>query len=103
VDLVTGQTSNVYTGFRPLIQDFTIPGALAMLALVGMVGGIGFRQVAAGRASAIPLLIIAYVTIFWLPITWFWIYNSLTATVLAVGIILWFVRAWRGTQRVETS
>jgi len=103
VDLVTGQTSNVYTGFRPLIQDFTIPGALAMLALVGMIGGVGFRLVAAGRSSAIPLLIIAYVTIFWLPITWFWIYNSLTATVLAVGIILWFVRVWRGKERVATS
>jgi hypothetical protein len=68
-----------------------------------MIGGVGFRLVAAGRSSAIPLLIIAYVTIFWLPITWFWIYNSLTATVLAVGIILWFVRVWRGKERVATS
>lgn len=96
VDLVTGQTTNIYTGFRPLIQDFTMPGALMVLALVGLIGGIGFRQVAAGRASALPLLIIAYVTIFWTPITWFWIYNSLTATVVAVGIMVWFVRLWRG-------
>ena len=36
VDLVIGETSNIYTAFRPLIQDFTIPGALAVLALLGV-------------------------------------------------------------------
>jgi oligosaccharide repeat unit polymerase len=99
VDLVTGETSNIYTGFRPLIQDFTIPGALAILAMVGAVGGVGFRLVAAGKWSALPLLLVAYVTIFWTPITWFWIYNSLTATVLAVAAIVLFVRVWRGRAR----
>ena len=97
VDLVQGETSNVYTGFRPLIQDFTIPGALAILTLLGVVGGIGFRLVAAGQWSAFPLLMIAYVTIFWTPITWFWIYNSLTATVVALWLIVMFVRIWRGS------
>jgi oligosaccharide repeat unit polymerase len=103
VDLVAGQTSNVYTGFRPLIQDFTMPGALAVLALLGVIGGVGFRKVAVGQSSALPLLIIAYVTIFWTPITWFWIYNSATATVVAVGMMVWFVRLWRGTRHVATS
>ncbi len=96
VDLATGETSNIYTAFRPLIQDFTIPGALAILAMVGVVGGVGFRLVAAGKWSALPLLLIAYVTILWTPITWFWLYNSLTATVLATGIIVLLIRVWRG-------
>ena len=98
VDLVAGEASNIYTGFRPLIQDFTIPGALTILTLLGVVGGVGFRLVAAGKWSAFPLLMIAYVTIFWTPITWFWIYNSLTATVVALGIIVLFVRIWRGSR-----
>jgi oligosaccharide repeat unit polymerase len=98
VDLVQGDTSNIYTGFRPLIQDFTIPGALTILTLLGVVGGIGFRLVAAGQWSAFPLLMIAYVTIFWTPITWFWIYNSLTATVVALWLIVMFVRIWRGSR-----
>jgi oligosaccharide repeat unit polymerase len=98
VDLVAGETSNIYTGFRPLIQDFTIQGALTILTLLGVIGGIGFRLVAAGKWSALPLLMIAYVTIFWTPITWFWIYNSLTATVVALGIIVLFVRIWRGAK-----
>ncbi|MEO7367065.1 MAG: hypothetical protein ABIZ36_03860, partial [Gemmatimonadaceae bacterium] len=97
VDLIAGESSNIYTAFRPLIQDFTIPGALAILGLLGFVGGIGFRSVAAGRWSGLPFLLISYVTIFWTPITWFWIYNSLTATVLAVGVIVLFIRLWRGT------
>jgi len=96
VDLIAGESSNIYTAFRPLIQDFTIPGALTILALLGFVGGVGFRMVAAGRSSGVPLLIVAYVTIFWTPITWFWIYNSLTATVLAVAIMVFFIRLWRG-------
>jgi hypothetical protein len=96
IDLVAGETSNIYTAFRPLIQDFTIPGALFILALLGFVGGIGFRLVAMGRWSGMPLLLAAYVTIFWTPITWFWIYNSLTATVVAVGLVVFFVRLWRG-------
>jgi oligosaccharide repeat unit polymerase len=98
IELVVGETSNIYTGFRPLIDDFTIPGALIVLALVGMVGGVGFRLVAAGRWSALPLLIIAYATIFWTPITWFWIYNSLTATVVGVGLMVWLIRLWRGVR-----
>jgi hypothetical protein len=80
-----------------------MPGALAILAIVGMVGGAGFRMVAAGKLSALPLLIIAYVTIFWTPITWFWIYNSLTATVVAIGLIMMFIRIWRGTRPLRTA
>lgn len=103
IDLIAGESSNIYTGFRPLIQDFTIPGALVVLALLGFVGGTGFRLVAEGRWSAVPLLIVAYVTIFWTPITWFWIYNSLTATVAAIGLIVFFIRVWRGALSAQTA
>jgi hypothetical protein len=96
VDLVAGETSNIYTAFRPLIQDFTIPGALVVLGGLGFVGGVGFRMVAAGKWSGVPLLVAAYVTIFWTPVTWFWIYNSLTATVLGLAILVWFIRMLRG-------
>ncbi len=103
IDLAVGDTSNIYTGFRPLIQDFTIPGALAILGALGFVGGLGFRLVAAGRWSAMPLLLIAYVTIFWTPVTWFWIYNSLTATVLAIGLIMLLIRIWRGPRSASPA
>lgn len=95
VDLVAGESSNIYTAFRPLIQDFSFPGALVVMALLGFVGGLGFRLVAAGSWSAVPLLIGTYHTIMWSPITWFWIYNSLTATVFAIGVLALFVRLLR--------
>lgn len=103
IDLIVGESSNVYTAFRPLIQDFSIPGALVVLVLLGFVGGMGFRLVAAGHWSAVPLLVGAYHTIMWSPVTWFWIYNSLTATLFAIGVLAWFIRAWRGGRRTANS
>jgi oligosaccharide repeat unit polymerase len=95
VELIAGETSNIYTGFRPLIQDFTIPGAIGILAVLGFVGGASYRAVAKGNWGALPVLAAAYMTMLWTPITWFWIYNSLTATVVAVGLVMLFVRFWR--------
>jgi oligosaccharide repeat unit polymerase len=103
ISLVVGEMSNIYTAFRPLIQDFTIPGALVVLAALGFVGGLGFRLVAGGRWSGLPLLLIAYVTTMWTPITWIWIYNSFTATVVAVVVALILVRIWRGRFGGESS
>ncbi|MEO8192576.1 MAG: O-antigen polymerase [Gemmatimonadales bacterium] len=99
VELIAGETSNIYTGFRPLIQDFTLPGALAILAVLGFVSGASFREVARGNTGAVPVLVAAYITILWTPITWFWIYNSLTATVVAVGLLVLAVRIVRGARR----
>jgi len=103
IELVAGDTSNVFTAFRPLIEDFTMPGALAVLALLGFVGGVGFRMVSAGRWSAVPLLMIAYTTTFWTPVTWIWLYNSLTATIVAVGLIVFFIRLLRGSRPANTT
>ena len=97
INLVAGESSNIFTGFRPLIQDFGIAGALFILGLMGFIGGVGFRLVAKGQWTAVPLLLVAYVTILWSPITWFWIYNSLTVAVFSVGFLIALVRLWRGT------
>ena len=103
VELIAGETSNIYTGFRPLIQDFTMPGALAILAFLGLIGGASYRAVASGNWGAVPVLVAAYMTMIWTPITWFWIYNSLTATVVAVGLIVFFIRLWRRSRHVPLT
>ncbi|HMA20682.1 MAG TPA: hypothetical protein VKO87_07750, partial [Gemmatimonadaceae bacterium] len=68
-------------------------------------GGASYRSVARGNAGAVPVLIAAYMTILWTPITWFWIYNSLTATVVVIGLMVVVVRILRGarapTQRTD--
>lgn len=103
VELIAGETSNIYTGFRPLIQDFTMPGAIAILAVLGLVAGASYRAVAAGNWGAVPVLVAAYMTMLWTPITWFWIYNSLTATVVAVGLMVFFIRLWRRARHVPLT
>lgn len=92
VDLAIGDTSNVHTAFRFLIEDYTIPGALAALGAVGLIGGVSFRLVAAGRWAAVPVLMGTYATIMWTPIAWFWVYNSLTATIVGIALLLFVLR-----------
>ena len=49
-----------------------------------------------GSTGWVPVLIAGYMTILWTPITWFWIYNSLTATVVVIGLMVVTVRLLRG-------
>jgi oligosaccharide repeat unit polymerase len=53
-------SSNVYTIFRELIEDFTLVGSVLLLAGVGFVGRRAFLQAARGHHSAIPTLAIVY-------------------------------------------
>jgi oligosaccharide repeat unit polymerase len=103
VELIAGETSNIYTGFRPLIEDFTMPGAIAILGILGVVAGASYRAVTRGNWGAVPVLAAAYMTMLWTPITWFWIYNSLTATVVAIGLVVFFIRLWRRARHVPLT
>jgi hypothetical protein len=49
-----------------------------------------------GKWSGLPLLLITYYTTMASPIAWIWIYNSLTATLVAVAVLVVLVRLWRG-------
>lgn len=103
VELIAGESSNIYTGFRPLIEDFTMPGALAILGILGLVAGASYRAVARGNWGAVAVLSAAYMTMLWTPITWFWIYNSLTAAVVAIALIVFFIRLWRRARRTPLT
>lgn len=84
-----GQSSNIYTAFRPLIQDFTVTGAVALLLAMGLAGGIGYRQVGSGRWWAATQLLLFYAITIWSPITWLLTYNSQIAAVIGLlGVLL---------------
>jgi oligosaccharide repeat unit polymerase len=96
--LANGDESNIFTAFRPLIQDFTFPGALVVLGMAGAVAGRALRLVSLGRWWAAPLLVATYSTTLWSPITVLWIYNSLIVALLLFGVtILACTGALRGT------
>jgi oligosaccharide repeat unit polymerase len=83
-----GESSNIYTAFRPLIEDFTLPGALAFLLLLGFGAGLGFRAVSRGGWWAVPLLLTFYAVTLWSPITWLLLYNSELAAVAALALVI---------------
>ena len=55
-----GETPNVYTAFRQLIEDFTVPGTIAVFFCLGMLTGAAYRRVSEGRIAWVPVLALFY-------------------------------------------
>ncbi len=55
-DLEIETTPNVYTGFRQLIEDATVPGAIVVFAVLGLVVGLAYQGVRAARIGWLPVL-----------------------------------------------
>ena len=76
--------SNVFTAFRGLIQDFYLPGAVAVMFALGLL--VTFlaksRNDSLGQPMAITGLLTAYLFLGWSPVISIFNYNSV---VLAVG------------------
>ena len=103
--LVNGATYNIYTAFRGLIEDFTLPGALVVMGLVGF----GVRVVHA-RANAGDVRYIAPLAAFFVFTLWSWVvdifnYNTILLAFALFGLYLWFAtrRSFaRRTERVDS-
>lgn len=90
VVLSSGDETNLYTLFRPLIDDFTPVGALLALVAFGVVGGVAFRSAQRGRHEGIPVLAGFYATTLYGFVTSIWIYNSTMAAFViffAFGVV----------------
>ncbi len=75
VYITTGVT-NVYTYFRPLIQDYTQPGSLLVMLALAFVGGILYRRALEGKTALVGVLAAYYAaTLF--GVTSIFNYNSL--------------------------
>jgi|SRR5579872_1058127 oligosaccharide repeat unit polymerase len=59
-EIVPGMVSNIFTVFRGFIEDFTLPGSLLFLFLVGMYAGRAYDRVREGDLRYAPVLIAAY-------------------------------------------
>jgi oligosaccharide repeat unit polymerase len=57
-------TSNVYTVFRALIEDFGSLGSLVVVGAVGLLGSWSYRRVVAGRSTWVAALSLTYAFIF---------------------------------------
>ena len=96
VTLSSGGTTNIYSLFRLLIEDFTPPGALVLLILFGAVAGMVYDRVARGSVTALPLMVAFYATAIFSSISSLWAYNSILAAlgVFSVGLA---AAQWRGS------
>jgi oligosaccharide repeat unit polymerase len=62
VDLGAHASSNVFTAFRPLVEDFTQPGALAFVAIVSILASYGYRRAVVGGHMLASVLVAAWVS-----------------------------------------
>jgi oligosaccharide repeat unit polymerase len=83
-----GAFTNIYTIFRGLIEDFTLPGSFVFLFLVGVCAGSAYNRVRKGNPRYLPFLVAFYafsgshgVSIF--------NYNSVLFAWLISGMYLW--------------
>jgi len=101
--MIGGRPYNIYTVFRGLIQDFTLPGALVVLAAIGFGAQLAYVRTRAGdiRYGAALAAFYAFALYSWaLDI---FSYNTvLLAVILLSGLLLWSVRV-RGPQRAGST
>lgn len=88
VTLDADQSNNLYTAFRGVIEDFSLPGALAFLLLVGFFSGYAYRNCALGRLSWAPWLALFYAFLLWSPVVSVLIYNGPILAAVSSCIVL---------------
>ncbi len=85
--LQNGTASNVYTAFRGLIQDFSLPGALLVSLACGLLCGSAYTRACSGRIGSVLILAGYYSFFLWSPIVSIFNYNSVW-----LGLwVAWFV------------
>ncbi len=57
-------SSNIFTVFRGLIDDFGMIGALAFILLLGVGGGFSYRRTLDGDVRYLPMLVVFYAFVF---------------------------------------
>jgi oligosaccharide repeat unit polymerase len=112
--IVEGEPYNIYTAFRGLIEDFTLPGALIVLAAVGFVAQGAYRRVRSGGLSYSAILAAFYVFTVWSFIVDIFIYNTIVLSFLLLagylrlapvpaldGVAVILDLPWRGSRKLS--
>jgi len=90
IEIEPGVYTNVYTAFRPLIEDFTFGGSLLFLFLIGLIMGWAYRRIAFGGILPVPLLVMFYTDVG--NGGMFFRYNSMVLTYIFIAIYVYW---WR--------
>ncbi|WP_321781999.1 O-antigen polymerase [Paraburkholderia sp. J94] len=79
---------NIYTAFRGLIQDFSLPGAMMYMATIGFLSSVAFRRCVRGEVVWAALLVAMYGFVFWTPIVSLFSYTAHIGAY--VGLAIYF-------------
>jgi hypothetical protein len=97
--LDTGVQSNVYTLFRPPIEDFGLIGSFVSFLFAGLIAGFAYSGIATGNIRWLPILTMFYPHVMVVG-GLFFAYNSFTlAHCLLAAYLLWAVGRSRESRR----
>jgi len=102
VVIPTGST-NVYTYFRGLIEDVTLPGSLFVISILAFCGGFAYSRVLQSRACWVGILAAWYACIVF-GITSLFNYNSMILAFVICGALWtgWLCPGHRGGRGVDS-
>ena len=86
-DFPSGSETNIFTAFRGIIYDFSIPGALVISFFTGFLGSIIYMKASSGKFVAMILLSMIYAFIFYSPLISIFHYNSILISWIIAFII----------------
>jgi len=87
ITLAGGEQTNIYTAFRGLIQDFSLPGAIFFFFIVGLVSGLAYCRACQGRWRSTLVLSALYAFLAWSPVISLSTYNSLLLAWVVSAIV----------------
>ncbi len=90
-----GDETNLYTGFRCLIDDFSVVGAMIAMMIAGGAIGWAYRRFAEGELGWISFLIPAFLWVTYSPLASTTYYNSFLVSLFVSPIVCWWaLRGW---------
>lgn len=82
------QKSNVHSAFRQLIEDFTLPGALFVICIWGILAGAAYRRLTDGALRWLPVLTCFYVFVICSYLSSVFTYNSTTFGLVIFSVLV---------------
>jgi hypothetical protein len=100
---IGGVDTNVFTIFKPIIDDYTLGGSLVVFLLVGIAAGWSYRQLVEGRQLWPAAFLVMFYNNSLIGGGWYFNYNSVTGAHLLVLLYLyWFQSSRRGRAAVPS-
>jgi hypothetical protein len=90
---VGGVDTNVFTIFKPIIEDYTLAGSILVFFLIGLVAGRSYRNLADGKKIWPAAFLVMFYTNSMNAGGWFFNYNSVTGSYVLAGFYLFWLQS----------